>query len=189
MIKTIRSVLFGSEPTENQSQTYDIEDWMIQASENSSWPDGLVGFKSDGIYRYMRANQTAPDYDKPILTDEQKNQLMYDLVSSVGNSFKNKYEVNEDIQIISESNENNSSHIITIQIDDFEKWASNSRIYGNGKFHGETLGMGGKYYVDLTGEIRSALSQKHAFFNCIEERQEYMMKCSCPKHKLDSILN
>jgi len=160
---------------------------MIDAAENSAWGKLITGEALDGFYRYMRAYETAPDYDEPILTEELRNRLKYDLVSSVGHEFSHEYPINKWITIVSESNADDGLYIVRIKIDDFEKWASTSRI--NGNFKGDSLGMGGKYYVDLISEIKDAVEHNHSFFECVKEREEYVMTCSCSKRKLDLILN
>lgn len=187
MLQTLKSMLFGSKDNTQQEPIYPVEDWMQKAAESSGWDTGIAN-TFDANYRYMRAIQTAPDYDTPILNEAQKNNIMYDLVSSVGNNFNREYEVNEDITIVTESKDDKSELIIRIKISDFEKWASNSRIYGEKGFEGEILDLGGKYYVDLRTEISEAINQRHLHYQCVKEREEYIIKTYCTDHKLKSIL-
>lgn len=189
MLKSLKSKLFGSENNKSQPQV-SIDGWMLKASRNSDWSEGITS-GAHPMHGYYRACETAPDYEKPILKDEVKNCLMYDLVSSVRNTFQREYEVNDDISIVTESNNpDENGLVIKVKINDnFEKWASHSRLRGEDGFQGDFLGLAGQYYVDLLSEIRDAINQKHLNFECVKEREEYSVECFCSNNKLNNILN
>lgn len=187
MLKSLKSKLFGSDNGESQPQA-SIDSWMMKASRNSDWSDGIVS-GSYPLHGYNRAYKTAPDYEKPILKDKVKDCLMYDLVSSVRNTFQREYEVNDDVSIVTESNKPDGL-VIKVKINDnFEKWASNSRLKDKDGFQGDFLGLAGIYYVDLISEIRDSVNQKHLSPDCVKEREEYSLECYCPNDELNDVLN
>lgn len=190
MLKSLKSKLFGSGRNNQSKPQVSIDGWMMVASRNSDWSEGITS-GAHPMHGYYRAHETAPDYGKPILKNEVKNCLMYDLVSSVGNTFQREYEVNDDISIVTESNNpDKNGLVIKVKINgNFEKWASHSRLKGEDGFRGDILGLAGQYYVDFISEIRDAINQKHLHFECVKEREEYSVECSCPSNKLDDVLN
>lgn len=189
MLKSLKSKLFGSDNSESQAQS-SIDSWMLKASRNSDWSDGITS-GADPSHGYYRAYETAPDYEKPILKYEVKNYLMYDLVSSVRNAFQREYEVNDDISIVTESNNSDGNGlVIKVKINDnFEEWASHSRLKGEDGFQGDFLCLAGQYYVDLISEIQDSINQKHLSFDCVKEREEYSVECCCSNDKLNDVLN
>jgi len=170
-----------------QNKNYDVDDWLVKSAEASNFKDGLLGNYVDSLYWYMRASETAPDYEKPVLSTESKARLRYDYICAYENEFEHTYNVNEDITIKTESSGKDSKLKISILITDFEKWASGSRLYQYTEF--EILGLAGKYYVDLLSDIRDSLNITHLWITAENERQEYTSEVHISGKQVEQLLD
>lgn len=171
VIDSLKSLFGISQPkTTESTDEFRIPKWMSTASEASGWDTGLLT-ESTNFYWYMRAYETAPDYTKPLLSSKQKALISYDHLSAFRNEFEREYQVNKDVIVRTESDGDGFIRV-RILVDDFERWASGSRLAQG--FTGETLGLGGKFYVDLANDIRDAFNNRHLMFDTVITGEEYV---------------
>lgn len=85
-----------------------------------------------------------------------------------------------------ESEEDDCQMDVSILIDDFEKWASTSRLYQG--YNGEELGFGGKFYVTLSEEVREALERRHLFFDTVVKSERYSTTVGVSAPELEELL-
>jgi len=170
-----------------QTKTYDVDEWLVDSAEASSFEDGLLGNYLGSFYWYIRASETAPDYEKPIISTRIKARLRYDYVCAYENEFEHTYNINEDITIKTVSLDEDSKLNISILIDDFEKWASSSRLYQYTEF--DILGLAGKYYVDLLSDVRDALNTTNLWIPAETERQKYTGEVYISGKQVEEILD
>jgi len=170
-----------------QTRTYDVDDWMVKSAEVSNFKDGLLGNYVNGFYWYIRAYETAPEYEKPVLSADTKARLRYDYICAYENEFEHTYNINDDITIKTESSGEDSKLNISILVDDFEKWASSSRLYQFTEF--EILGLAGKYYVDLESNIRDSLNTNHLWIKAETEKQKYAGEKHISGKKVEQLLD
>lgn len=159
-----------------------FSEWAENAAENSSWSDGILGQFDDSMYWLIQARKTAPDYESPILSRKMKANIAHDYVSSLKHAVSESYEVNDDVTIRIESDMCEEEIHISIDVDDFERWASDSRLYNDS--NPEHLGFAGKFYVDLVTEISDALGVRMLVFECDEPHQRYSESCSVSPRRI-----
>lgn len=161
---------------------------MAQAAEQSSWENGVIGDMYESFYHYRRAYNTAPEYETPIISQETKYHLQLDYVSAFKHSFQNEYKVNEDITLITRSEDGEENLIVELCIDDFEKWASSSRLIHDPSNGDQILGLGGKYYVDLEDEIIDTVKD-HPLpsFESVELKEKYRLNIPISVKKLEKM--
>ena len=147
----------------------------------------LLGDYLGSFYWYLRAYETAPDYETPVVSTRVKARLRYDYVCAYENDFEHKYTINENITIKTVSSGDDSKLNINILVDDFEKWASSSRLYQYTEF--DILGLAGKYYVDLLSDIRDALNITHLWITAETERQKYTGEVHISGKRVEEILD
>lgn len=184
--------LFGLNSTDNDMYLpeYDTEkiEWMQTGSEASNHEDGILGDYLPPLYWYSRSIETAPDYETPILSGETKTGIQYAYICSHRSEFTEQYRVNEDITLQLTSDGNGKLELELI-IDDFEKWASTSRLHQDPSYGTQVLGLGGYYYVQLTGEIEDALNARALFFECDVSHERYSTSYTISGLEVENILN
>jgi len=185
MFKWLKTHLFG-EPESTGVQ--DAPKWMETASEHSNWNSGILSEGMGSLYWLRRASQTAPEYDAPLLSIEQKANIRHDRIVALRHSFEHSYTINEDVRVVVSSLPKECVLRIGIEIDEFEKWASTSRLYqfSGDDFH--SLGLTGTFYRDLISELSETigaasldqlenyngpLNRHPMVFEPVESRSEY----------------
>lgn len=178
------TAVFGEEENEDK-QVHNVPEWMAEATQHSRWAhDGVISKPS--FYWYDRASKTAPEYETPILSDDQRKFLKYDYYSAYLNNFSRDYQVNEDITIRTQSDEPRILRV-EIHIDDFEQWASTSRLH-QGFRENDSLRLAGKFYVELLGEIDAVIGKRGVFFEAEKPKQLYSLELFVPDREIERIM-